>query len=122
MENSKGCSLGVVAAAAVVGGLAGAVVGLLLAPKTGRDLRRDLQDKAETLATQVEDSQWLEKGRQLAEDLHSFLKEFQNAHQSGYTSIKVYPSSPENKASGAQAQTQAQAQAHDDPLSRKTQD
>lgn len=114
MENSKECSLGVIATAALIGGLTGAVVGFLMAPKTGRELRRDLQNKAETLATQVEDSQWLDKGRRLAEDLQSFFKEFSPAHQPGYTSIRVYPTPSEVKTAGTQ--TQAETQDQDVPL------
>ena len=85
MENSRECSFGTVATAALVGGLAGVIVGLVLAPKSGRELRREFEARAETLTEQVKDSDLLEKGRQLAEDLLSFLQEFPHARASSIT-------------------------------------
>ena len=80
--------LGTVAVAALVGGLAGAVVGLMFAPKSGRELRQGIYRKADDALERVEDATSLRagalkqqgtdlvgKGKQLAEDLQTFIQE-----------------------------------------------
>ncbi|WP_407309308.1 YtxH domain-containing protein [Desulfosporosinus sp. SB140] len=52
----KNKNIGTVAIAALVGGAAGAFVSLMIAPKSGKALRKDIQNKAEVLIEQVEDS------------------------------------------------------------------
>jgi gas vesicle protein len=43
MADDRGCSLGAAGLAAVIGGLAGAAVALLLAPQSGRESREQLR-------------------------------------------------------------------------------
>ena len=77
-----------VAVAALVGGLAGAAVGLMFAPKSGKELRHGLYKKADNALEHVEDvtslhtgalkqqgSNLVDKGKQLAEDLQTFIQE-----------------------------------------------
>lgn len=47
--------LGTIALAALVGGLAGAVVGLMFAPKRGKDLRQDVWKMAKNFNHRSED-------------------------------------------------------------------
>lgn len=57
-EDRSGIGVGTVLMAGVLGGLAGAALGLLLAPKAGTELRAELGEKAKGAA---------EKARDLAE-------------------------------------------------------
>ncbi|WP_088186800.1 YtxH domain-containing protein [Desulfosporosinus sp. FKA] len=81
-EGKKTASIGSVAIAALVGGVAGAFVGLMVSPKSGEALRKDIQTKAGNLAEQVQDctvqqtealketgSNLLDKGKKIKEDL-----------------------------------------------------
>ncbi|MDD2234331.1 MAG: YtxH domain-containing protein [Desulfitobacteriaceae bacterium] len=92
---SNGCKetdVGTVAIAALVGGIAGAAVGLMLAPKSGRELRRDIgfrarqtlngiEGVAEEKADKIQDvgEDLLFEGRRLADDLKSLFSEFRRA-------------------------------------------
>lgn len=81
-------SLGTVALAALVGGIAGAAVGLMFAPKSGKALRQDIHEKADNALQHVENAtqhhagtlkqqgtDLVDKGKQLAEDLQAFIQE-----------------------------------------------
>lgn len=80
--------LSTVAVAALVGGLVGAVVGLMVAPKSGRALRQGIQERTDSVIERVGDvtfyhagtlkSQGADlagKGKQLADDLQTFIQE-----------------------------------------------
>lgn len=90
-ENPQKNNLSTVVTAALVGGLAGAVVGLLFAPKRGRELRQDIREKGNGLFEHIEETatrhtetlkqqgtDGLEKMKQMVEDLHTFMQEFPN--------------------------------------------
>jgi len=81
-------SLGTIAVAALVGGLAGVVVGLMVAPKSGKALRQGLQEKTDVVFEHVGDithhhagslkhqgTDLVAKGRKLADDLQAFIQE-----------------------------------------------
>ncbi|ODA41432.1 YtxH domain-containing protein [Desulfosporosinus sp. BG] len=81
-------NLSAVAAAAFVGGLAGAVIGLKFVPKSEKALRQRIQDSiiehvvedvtfhpAETLKQQGTDL--IDKGKKLAKELQTFIQESQ---------------------------------------------
>ena len=81
-------NLSTVAVAALIGGLAGAVVGLMIAPKSGKELRRGICQKSGNAREHVEDvtshhvgalkqhgTDLVDKGKQLAEDLQIFIHE-----------------------------------------------
>ncbi|CAA7600057.1 Uncharacterised protein family YtxH [Acididesulfobacillus acetoxydans] len=97
MENPRRCNLGTIAAAALVGGLAGAITGLLIAPKSGRDLRSDL---AQALTERVGDPQWLAKAKRLTEDLQSFLQEATGSAKPGYVTIPIRDREPQAENHG----------------------
>lgn len=93
-------SLCTVALAALVGGLAGAVVGLMIAPKSGKELRQGIYNKADDVLEHVEDvtshhagalkqqgTDLVEKGKQLAEDLQTFIQKSLKVKKSGYINI-----------------------------------
>jgi len=95
-------NLRTVAVAALVGGLAGAVVGLMFAPKSGKALRQGIQEKADSVLEHVEDvtchrtgalkqhgTDLVDKGKQLAEDLQTFIQESLNIRKSDYISITI---------------------------------
>jgi len=88
-KTQRSTSLTTVAVAALVGGLAGAFVGLMLAPKSGKALRQGIQEKADKIL-HVEDVVFhptetlkqqgaglVDKGKQLAKDLQTFILESQ---------------------------------------------
>lgn len=56
----------------LVGGLIGAGAALLLAPKTGRDLRKDIEDAAGSARKTITES--VEKGRELYEQSRTAMK------------------------------------------------
>lgn len=85
--NQNPC-LSTVAVAALVGGLVGAVVGLMVAPKSGRALRKGIQERTDSVIERVGDvtfyhadtlkSQGADlagKGKKLADDLQTFIQE-----------------------------------------------
>ena len=81
-------NLGTIAIAALVGGLAGAVVGLMFAPKSGKELRQDVASyNAGALKQQGIDL--VGKGKQLAEDLQSFIQESLKIKKSDYIPINI---------------------------------
>ena len=95
-------NLSIVAVSALVGGLAGAAVGLMFAPKSGKELRHGIYRKADDAIERVEDATFqhagalkqqgtdlVDKGRQLAEDLQTFIRESLNMKKSGYIPVKV---------------------------------
>lgn len=95
-------NLSTVAVAALVGGLAGAVVGLMFAPKSGKELRQGIYKKADDAFEHVEDvtahhagalkqqgTDLVSKGKQLAEDLQTFIQESLKMKKSGYIPINI---------------------------------
>ena len=70
-NNKGGVGAATVVTAALIGGLAGAVVGMLLAPKSGRELRRDISEKAHDVWDVLEDatSRKVEKVQSISEDI-----------------------------------------------------
>ena len=103
MHNSgQNSDLSTVAVAALVGGLAGAVVGLMLAPQSGKELRQRIYKKADNAKEHVEDVtshhagalkqqsiNLVDKGKQLAEDLQTFIQESLKMKKSGYIPINI---------------------------------
>ena len=55
MENDRGCSLGAVGLAFLTGGLAGAAIALILAPRSGREAQKQLRGYARRAEEQVHD-------------------------------------------------------------------
>ena len=95
-------NLSTVAVAALVGGFAGAVVGLMFAPKSGKELRHGIYKKADDAIEHVEDvtfhhagalkqqgADLVGKGKQLAEDLQTFIQESLKMKKSGYIPINI---------------------------------
>ena len=95
-------NLTTVAVAALVGGLAGAAVGLMFAPKSGKELRHGIYKKADDAIERVEDvtslhagtlkqqgTNMVDKGKQLAEDLQIFIQEALKLKKSGYIPINI---------------------------------
>lgn len=97
--------------AAVLGSLAGAVTGLLLAPKSGQELRHDLadqahklgekavviKDKAQSALQNVEEKtqvtfntgkNWLQKKKQFVDNFKTLISEIQNGALTK-TSLKI---------------------------------
>jgi gas vesicle protein len=58
-QQDSGCCLGTVLLSFFVGGLIGAGVALLVAPKTGEETRRMIKELAEDTKTKAED--WIDK-------------------------------------------------------------
>ena len=94
--------LSTVAVAALIGGLAGAVVGLMVAPKSGKEIRQVIYKKADNARDHVEDvtlhhagalkqqgTDLVGKGKQLAEDLQTFIQESLKIKKSGYIPINI---------------------------------
>ena len=95
-------NLSTVAVAALVGGIAGAVVGLMFAPKSGKELRQGIYKKADDAIEHVEDvtffhaealkqqgTNLVDKGKQLAEDLQTFIQESLKMKKCGYIPINI---------------------------------
>lgn len=87
-HESGSTNLTAIAVAALVGGLAGAVVGLMTAPKSGKELRQDIRNKTDHTITRVGDvttqrkealkqqsNDLMQKGNKLANDLQTFIQE-----------------------------------------------
>ncbi|HZK55927.1 MAG TPA: YtxH domain-containing protein [Desulfosporosinus sp.] len=100
-------NLRTVAVAALVGGLAGAAVGLIFAPKSGKELRQRIYKKADDAIEHVEDATTLhaealkqqgtnmvDKGKQLAEDLQTFIQESLKLKKSDYIPIDITEDMP----------------------------
>jgi gas vesicle protein len=85
-KSEQNSNFSTIAVAALIGGLAGAVVGLMLAPKSGKDLRQDITlNHAGALKQQGTDL--VGKGKQLAEDLQTFIQESLKVKKSGFIPI-----------------------------------
>jgi gas vesicle protein len=66
-ESSEGASIGTALTFLLIGLGAGALVGLLYAPKTGRQMRKDLRKKYEGARETLDD--WKDQAREAAEDV-----------------------------------------------------
>jgi gas vesicle protein len=71
-ELEKNNTVGPLLATFLAGGLIGAGIALLLAPKAGKDLRKDLRDIA--AKTREDVTETVEKGRELYEESSSAVK------------------------------------------------
>jgi gas vesicle protein len=78
-RSSEGSNVGVAVTFLLIGLGAGALTALLLAPKTGKQLRKDIRRKYDDAVDRVED--WkdsaedaLERGAEIAEDLRDRVK------------------------------------------------
>lgn len=84
-QNSK---LSTVTLAALIGGMAGAVVSLMFAPKSGKELRQNIRDKTENVIVRVEDAtlnraealkqqgtSLVDKGKKITEEFQTFLNQ-----------------------------------------------
>lgn len=100
-------NLSTVAIAAFVGGLAGAVVGLMFAPKSGKELRLGIYKKADNAREHVEDVTSLhaetlkqqridlvDKGKKIAEDLQTFIQESLKIRNSDNIPINIDKDTP----------------------------
>jgi gas vesicle protein len=92
---ANGCKetdLGTVVLSALIGGIAGTAIGLMLAPKSGRDLRHDIGFKARQTLHEIEEvteekvdkiqdvgEDLIREGKRLADDLKSLFSEFRRA-------------------------------------------
>lgn len=117
----RNTDLSTIAIAALIGGLAGAVVGLMCAPKSGKALRRGIYEKADdvldragnvtshhakTLKYQGVDL--VDKGKRLAEDLQTFIEES--------LKLKKVDTPPITNPNSTQDEEPAQSQAETTPL------
>ena len=70
-KNQKNIGIGTVAVATLIGGVLGSFVGLMFAPKSGKEMRQDIQTTVEGIIEQVEDTafQCLETLKQRSDDL-----------------------------------------------------
>jgi gas vesicle protein len=66
-ESSEGGNIGTALTFLLIGLGAGALVGLLYAPKTGRQMRKDLRKKYEGARETLDD--WKDQAREAAEDV-----------------------------------------------------
>jgi len=98
----RNTSLSTVVVASLVGGLAGAVVGLMFAPKSGKALRQGIQEKADNVLIHAGDvtfyhtgalkrqgTDLVDKGKQLAEDLHTFILESLKIKKTDYIPLDI---------------------------------
>ena len=103
-EQDCGCSAGKVVCSFFIGGLIGAGVALLIAPKTGEETRRMIKELAEDTKTKAED--WIdkvkdkakscaEKGKECAEKEINVISKTVEAGKEAYkkeTNSEGYPS------------------------------
>ena len=84
MGNDRGCSLGAVGLAFVTGGLVGAAVALMLAPKSGRNSREQVRGYARRAEEQVQElaekatdlmDQAVDKGHEFVQEKKMVLAE-----------------------------------------------
>ena len=73
MADNRGCSLGAVGLAFVTGGLAGAAMALLLAPKSGRKSREQVREYVRRAEEDVHELG--EKATQAMDKGHEFVQE-----------------------------------------------
>lgn len=110
-KTHQNTNLSTIAVAALVGGLAGTVVGLMFAPKSGKELRQGICNKADVALEHVEDvtshhaialkqqsTDLIDKGKQLAEDLQTFIQEALKLRRPGYIPINI-AKDPQTEAS-----------------------
>jgi gas vesicle protein len=110
-------NLGTIAAAALIGGLAGAVVGLMIAPKSGKALRQGIHDKTNDVIEHAEETtlhhagalkqqgtDLVDKGRKLAEDLQTFIQESLKIKKSGYIPINTTNDAPKTETLPSEAE------------------
>jgi gas vesicle protein len=122
-KTKQNTSLSTVAVAALVGGLAGAVVGLLFAPKSGKELRQGIQEKADNVLEHVEDitlhhagalkqqgTDLVDKGKQLAEDLQTFIQESLRIKKADYIPINIAKDTQTNESLQPQTETEVAPQ------------
>lgn len=118
-NNDKRKKSNKVITAAMIGSLSGAVLGLLLAPKSGRELRQDIneqalilgdktveiRDKAQSAWHSIEDKtektvenskRWIQKGKLLVSNLKTLVHGIRNGDLTKTVSIKT----PEDGDSG----------------------
>ncbi|MHB8125559.1 MAG: YtxH domain-containing protein [Desulfitobacteriaceae bacterium] len=101
-EVSKESGLGTVIIAALVGGIAGAAVGLILAPKSGRELRQDIGCKARQTLQELEEvteakvdtiqdvrEDVVREGKRLVEDLKTLFGEFRRVSTKDEAEVAV---------------------------------
>ena len=84
MANDRGCSLGAVGLAFVTGGLAGAAIALMLAPRSGRESQEQLRGYARRAEEHVHDlsdkatefmDQAIDKGHEFVQEKKMVLAE-----------------------------------------------
>lgn len=115
-DHDKKSKAGKVVVAAMFGGFAGAMLGLLLAPKSGRELRQDLivkahklgdeaaviGDKAQKVWQEIEEKagekaealqttgkDWIEEGKRLISDLKTLVYEIRHGSLTKTKSIEA---------------------------------
>lgn len=111
-KNEKSTSVGTIALAGIVGGVAGAFVSLMFAPKSGKELRQDIQHKAEGIIEQVEgttlqraeaikqrSTDLVEKGKKLKQDIQIFIQDLRMKRPEY---IDIIQSAPEEDSSNAE--------------------
>ncbi|SPF56512.1 conserved exported hypothetical protein [Candidatus Desulfosporosinus infrequens] len=87
-KNQENTCLCTIALASLVGGTAGALVSLLCAPKSGKTLRQDIQNKTDGILEQVQDNTFqraeaikkrsadlVDKGKKLKADIQLFIQD-----------------------------------------------
>ncbi|KUO72271.1 MAG: hypothetical protein APF81_08830 [Desulfosporosinus sp. BRH_c37] len=112
MANNDKRKMNKVIAAAMIGSLSGAVLGLLLAPKSGRELRQDInemayklgdkteeiRDKAQSSWHNIEDKtektvekskSWIQKGKLLVGNLKTLVHEIRHGALTKTGSLKT---------------------------------
>ncbi|EGW38832.1 YtxH domain-containing protein [Desulfosporosinus sp. OT] len=114
-NNPKNSSVGTIALAALVGGATGALISLLFAPKSGKALRQDIQNKAVGFMEQVEDTTFqraeaikqrstdlADKGKKLKTDIQIFIQDLR-LKKPAY--VDVTQSAPEETSSQPETET-----------------
>jgi gas vesicle protein len=117
-RTQQNTNLGTIAAAALIGGLAGAVVALMFAPKSGKALRQGIHDKTSDVIDHAEEATFhhagalkqqgvdlVDKGKKLAEDLQTFIQESLKIKKPGYIPINTINDTP--KTETLQPETEA---------------
>jgi gas vesicle protein len=103
-EQDCGCSAGKVVCSFFIGGLIGAGVALLIAPKTGEETRRMIKELAEEVKEKAEDyidqakgtaTAYVEKGKDFIEKEKDIITKTMEAGKEAYkkeTNSEGYPS------------------------------
>jgi gas vesicle protein len=89
-REEEGQHLSTFAKGIAIGGIIGAGIALLYAPKKGCELRRDLQDKYEDLSERAEDlaSTMTSRGRRMAKDFSCASADFMDSAREKGEDIK----------------------------------